>query len=111
MIARRVILGWVVGSTVACAANTAPAQPLDSGPCQQWRLVVSNPSPEQVGIYVSGEGPERLMGFVGPSSSRSWIIASEPTRVEARGGVRDEVNQVEIGYFCISRRSPAQRGL
>ena len=100
--ARRLLSLTALTLALGCG-YTAPPDRLDTAPCRQWRVIVSNGSSEQAAVYVSGEGPERFLGFVGPMAVRSWVLASEPDRVEARGGVRDEVRGVEIAISCLSR--------
>ncbi len=98
-------IGWLLaGATVACAgARPASRTDLDQTTCQQWRLTVVNGSPQTVSIYVTGEGPRRFMGWVGPQRQRQWVVSSEPIRVEAEGGARDEAEGVVMYYTCLSR--------
>jgi hypothetical protein len=95
---------WLCGvvGAVGCAAHSDPAgEGVNEPECRLWQLTVDNLSDATVRVYVSGDGPEMLLGPLAVGERRTWTIAAEPRWVSVRDPLRGEARNVEVRHSCV----------
>jgi hypothetical protein len=91
----------VASILLGCAPHVPQADRATEPACQQWRLGVTNTTQFSVRIFVTGDGPEVLLGSLGPGQSRIWFLTTEPERVEVRDRLGGEAKGVEVRTVCV----------